>query len=262
MLVLENNVICYLDYGMMGVIRERTKEYLIQTTLGVVKKDSMRITKGLINYSDIDDTEIINDLEDRIRELMYKHSYKPIAAVNSIELFNDSIQLFIDFKIKLPSDLYLLIRAIIMSQSLGLKLNPEFNIVEHIKPFAKSLIKKRITPKTITNNLLQSFLTNFEILQDLPLEVKYILKKLQSGNIKVQLEHNKLDKIIHSHEQISNRIAFSIIVASMIIGSSLIILSKIPPLWNDVPIIGIAGFVTAGILGFGLVISIIKHGKI
>ena len=67
--------------------------------------------------------------------------------------------------------------------------------------------------------------------------------------------------MLKTHGQISNRIAFAIVLASIIVGSSLIVLSKIPPMWNDIPVIGLIGFLATGILGFWLLISILRHGK-
>ena len=77
----------------------------------------------------------------------------------------------------------------------------------------------------------------------------------------MDIEHKGLTPMLNTHEQISNRIVFAIVLASIVIGSSLIVLSKIPPLWNDIPVIGVVGFITAGLLGFWLLISILRHGK-
>jgi ubiquinone biosynthesis protein len=58
-----------------------------------------------------------------------------------------------------------------------------------------------------------------------------------------------------------NRLAFAIVLAALIIGSSLIVLSGVPPKWLDIPVIGIVGFVVAGLMGFWLLISILRRGK-
>jgi ubiquinone biosynthesis protein len=98
-------------------------------------------------------------------------------------------------------------------------------------------------------------------MRDLPFDVRVIIGKIKSVKIKMDIEHKGLDPMLGTHERISNRISFAIVLASMIIGSSLIVLSKIPPMWNDIPVIGLVGFLAAGILGFWLLISILRHGK-
>jgi ubiquinone biosynthesis protein len=62
--------------------------------------------------------------------------------------------------------------------------------------------------------------------------------------------------------RVSNRIAFAIVLAALIVGSSLIILSDIPPHWHSIPIIGLIGFLVAGVMGFWLLLSIIRHGRL
>jgi len=64
-----------------------------------------------------------------------------------------------------------------------------------------------------------------------------------------------------SEDRVSNRIAFAIVLAALIVGSSLIILSDIPPHWRSIPIIGLIGFLVAGVMGFWLLLSIIRHGR-
>ena len=65
-----------------------------------------------------------------------------------------------------------------------------------------------------------------------------------------------------THDQISNRIAFSIIIAALIIGSALIVISNMPPLFYGISLIGLSGFITAAVLGVWLLIAIIKKGRL
>jgi len=68
--------------------------------------------------------------------------------------------------------------------------------------------------------------------------------------------------MLHTHDQISNRISFAIIIAALIIGSALIVISKTPPLFYGISLIGIIGFLTAAVMGFWLLVAIIKKGKL
>jgi ubiquinone biosynthesis protein len=80
--------------------------------------------------------------------------------------------------------------------------------------------------------------------------------------MKLELEHRGLRPMERSLDRVSNRVSFAIVLAAQIIGSSLIVLSDIPPRWNDIPVIGLAGFLVAGVMGFWLLISIIRHGRL
>ena len=98
-------------------------------------------------------------------------------------------------------------------------------------------------------------------MRELPEELRTILKQPRSGQMKLEFEHRGLGKLATALDRVSNRVAFAIVLAAQIIGSSLIILSDIPPKWNGIPIIGLAGFLVAGVMGFWLLVSIIRHGR-
>ena len=92
-------------------------------------------------------------------------------------------------------------------------------------------------------------------------EIKDILVLLKEGKIRIEFEHQNLEPMLAEHDQISNRLVFAIVVGSLIIGSSVVVHSGIPPKWNEIPVIGIIGYLVAGLMGFWLLISIIKHRK-
>ena len=68
--------------------------------------------------------------------------------------------------------------------------------------------------------------------------------------------------MLSTHDQVSNRISFSIIIAALIIGSALIVISKTPPFFYGISIIGIFGFLAAAIMGIWLIIAIMKKGRL
>ncbi len=100
-----------------------------------------------------------------------------------------------------------------------------------------------------------------QLVKEIPRELRAILKQAREGKIKIEFEHHGLEPMLFTHDRTSNRIAFAIVLAALIIGSSLITLSGIPPKWHDIPIIGLAGFVVAGFMGFWLLISIVRRGR-
>ncbi|MCD4676502.1 MAG: AarF/ABC1/UbiB kinase family protein [Desulfobacula sp.] len=260
-LILKDNIICFLDFGMMGTLLPKYQDYLVNIILGVVNKDSKKITETLLRLTGTYNIENGDQLEYRISELVNQYAYIPLKEIKIGEFLNKLFRMLIDFKLRLPSDFYLLSKALITIEGVGTKLDPDFDMVSHIEPFAKNLLKKRMDPAKLAKDLYSSISEFRILLKDFPFEIREIIRQIKTGKLKVEFEHKGLEPMLIKHDQISNRIAFAIVLAALIIGSSLIVLSKIPPLWNEVPIIGIVGFVGAGIMGFWLLISILRHGK-
>jgi ubiquinone biosynthesis protein len=113
----------------------------------------------------------------------------------------------------------------------------------------------------MAGDILDSGSEFLHLLKEIPSEVREILRQARQGRIRIEFEHRGLEPMLSTHDRVSNRIAFAIILAALIIGSSLIVLSGVPPKWHEIPIIGLAGFVIAAIMGFWLLISIIRRGR-
>ena len=144
---------------------------------------------------------------------------------------------------------------------LAKSLDSNFEIYGYLELYFKRFHLRKYDPRKIIQELRISGADLARVVKEIPMELRNILKYIREGNLKVQFEHKGLDSLIHSNEQISNRIAFAIVLAALIVGSSLIIHADVPPRWNDIPIVGLFGFIIAGIMEFWLLITIIKHGK-
>ncbi len=98
-------------------------------------------------------------------------------------------------------------------------------------------------------------------MRDLPAEARDILALLKEGEAKIRFEHEGLDPMLKTLDQAVNRAVFAIVLASLVIGSALIVLSDVPPRWHEISVIGIIGFLVAGMIGFWLLFSILRHEK-
>ena len=100
-----------------------------------------------------------------------------------------------------------------------------------------------------------------ETARELPHELRRIVVQIKSGQARLNFHHEGLEPASNALERSANRLAFAVVVASLIISSSLIVHSKVPPIWGDVSALGLLGYVLAGILGIWLLIGILRHGK-
>ena len=167
-----------------------------------------------------------------------------------------------EHRLKGPLDFYLLAKALVTIESVGRELDPEFNAVKHAEPFAEKLIMERMSPRKLIEDFYLSALETHLLMRDLPSEARDILTLVKQGEAKIKFEHKGLDPMLKTLDQNNNRSVFAIVLASLVIGSALIVLSGVPPKWHEIPVIGIIGFLGAGLIGFWLLFSILRHGKI
>ena len=261
LLILPDNVICFLDYGMMGTLTQNTRQLISIILIGAINRDAEKIVRGVLRLCEADGEVSVLKLELQVTELINRYFYVSLEQMDIPAILDDMLSFFPDNNLKIPSDLYLLGRALMLFQGDGEKLDPDFNVAKYVEPYATKIVKDRLHIRKLANNIYFSTEELLQLISDLPYETREILEKIKNGKIKMAFEHKGLEPMLNTHERISNRLAFSIVLASLVIGSSLVTLSKIPPLWRDIPVIGIAGFLASCILGFRLLISIMRHGK-
>ncbi len=260
-LVLPENVICFLDFGMMGTLTRSSRELITSMITGAIDNDIDRIIRNLLRLCGTTGKVDKQKLELQITELIERYFYRSLEEMDMASLIRDVIKFFPENNLKMPSDLFLLGRSLLLLQGNGEMLDPDFNVAKQIKPYINKMIRQRINFSKIAKDMFISSQELAHLMKELPFEIREIIKKAKNGTLKMDIEHKGLDSMLHSHEQISNRIIFAIVLASITIGSSIIVHSKIPPLWNDIPVIGLVGFLAATILGFWLLLSIFRHGK-
>ncbi len=100
-----------------------------------------------------------------------------------------------------------------------------------------------------------------QLAREIPGGARELLRMAKRGGLRMDVEHRGFEKMLDTYEHVANRVAFAIVVAALIVGSSLIVVSDIPPKWGGIPLIGVIGFITAGVMGLVLLVAIIHHGR-
>jgi len=260
-LVLPDNVICLLDYGMTGTLTGHNREHLGDLIAGIVRRNAKQMTRSLLRLSQLESAENVENLEAELGDFVEQHLYRPLKDIHMGSLLMQLIQLLIRHNLKIPPVFYLLDKALITVEGNGRKLSPEFDIIEHMKPFVRQLLSERLSVRKLRKDLYTASLDWEAVLRELPANARNIIDKIKRGKIHIEFEHKGLEPMLRTHDRISNRVVYGIVLSSLVIGSSLIVLSGIPPKWYEIPIIGIVGFLAAGAMGFWLLISIMRHGK-
>jgi ubiquinone biosynthesis protein len=259
--ILPNNVVCFIDFGQMGRLSLKDREDFTDLVLDLVAGDERKIVNGVLNVTlqlgDVDRESLARDLG----SLMDMYLYRPLGELEAGKILNDLLDLVTRHKLSFKPGLYQMMKALTTVEGVGLVLDPKLQLILLAKPFMRKIRLGRMQPGRIIEEFSLTGSAYLHLLRDLPEELRTILYQLRSGRLRLEFEHRGLKSLGAALDRVSNRIAFAIVLAALIVGSSLIILSDIPPHWHSIPIIGLVGFLVAGIMGFWLLLSIIRHGR-
>lgn len=260
--VLEDGRLAFVDFGIVGRVSKPMLMSCARIFKALVKRDSSAIIHGYlsmgISTADVNMPAFQREVED----FLDRYYNVPLKRIKLEEFFNEMGRLSQKHQLTLPQDFVLLGKTMFVVGGLGRGLCPDFNMLEAAEPFARKLIAKRFEPKEIAQTLRTTGEEVFELLANLPRQWREISAKLNRGEINIKIKHKGLDNLIVTLERLSSRIAFSLIIAGIVIGSSLIIKVDMGPKLFDYPIIGVVGYVLAGILGLWLAVTMLRSGKL
>ncbi len=259
--ILPNNVICFLDFGITGRVNREERENFTDMTIQILRGDSKKAMECILKHTTCDCEPDKTKYEKELAILIDQHLYRSLKDLDMAKILRQLIILNTKHRLCFKPDLFLMMKALATAEILGRKLYPEFNLTEHAKPFIKQVQLSRLSPKRLADDFLNSGAEFIRFFRELPNELQDILNQARDGELRIEFEHEGLEPMMFSLDKITNRIVFAIVLAALIIGSSLIVLSGVPPKWYNIPIIGLSGFVIAGIMGFWLLWSILHHGK-
>ncbi|MBW2646752.1 MAG: AarF/ABC1/UbiB kinase family protein [Deltaproteobacteria bacterium] len=260
--VLPDNVICYLDFGMMGSIDRQTREDFADLIYNVVHQDETRATEMLLKLTEYEEKPDVRVVERDLADFIGQYLYVPLKDLQMEKLLQQLMKLIFRHRLQMPQNLFLMMKALATVEGVGLSLDPDFEMIKQITPFIQRVKMARYHPKRVANDIVRSGVEFVQLMQEIPGETREILGQIKQGKVKMEFEHKGLEPMLSTHDQISNRIAFSIVIAALIIGSALIVLSKTPPFLFGISVIGIIGFLAAAVMGLWLLIAILKKGKL
>jgi len=258
---LPENIICYVDFGMMGRIGRSEREDFADMLMAVVQRNDKKMVEAMLKLTEYDIEPDREKLELQMGNFIDRYLYLPLKDLRLGRLLQQLLELVTENRLTIKANFFLMMKALSQVESLGVELNPDFEIITRAKPFVQRVQMARLNPKRIAEELFESGSELVSLLKDIPGEVRSILEQTRNGKLKIIFQHRGLDRILTTLDRSSNRVAFAIVLAALIIGSSLIVLSGVPPTWFDIPIIGLVGFLVAGMMGFWLLITIIRHGR-
>jgi ubiquinone biosynthesis protein len=260
--VLPGNVIAPIDFGNVGRVDDEMRNAFIEMIMGIVNQDPNRIVKALINIGFVDDHTNLRGLKIDLMEFI-NHYYKvSLNRINLSKLINEFIELLRTHQIKLPSDISILIRTLLISEAIARELYPQFNLAEILIPFAKKAYRNKFNPFAQYRSIIRTAEEGFDLLNKIPENLQSILYKFRNDKFIINFKHQGLEEFGRRIDSSSNRLSFAIIIAALIIGSSMIMYLGKVDLPMSYPFIGITGFVAASVLGVWLLIGIMRSGKL
>ncbi len=260
MAVGEGERIIFYDFGQVGIIEEYDRDRYTTLLIGMMKHDVMGVTRSLLDIADNTQQISPEELRRDVANLSRKYYGLPLSQINVAEALRELLDLSAQYRVRLPAQLSLLIKMLMTIESTIAGLDPTLSLVDIAVPYGKKAVKARLAGPRIKRELGELLLDYTNIARRLPQDISSILKKLHEGQITIRVEDSRVEKLGIKLDLISNRLSLAIILASLIIGTSMFANLSGSSLLSRLPIAEL-GFILALLLGLFLAYSILRSGR-
>lgn len=260
--VLDNNVIAPIDYGMTGKLDQERVNQLGTLITAIVDKDVGTMATVLLQMCGATEKTQTEALRAQLDDLLDRYYDSSLKEFRLDGFINGVTTFFRRDKTRFPRDLAMMARSLIIIESVGCGLYPEFNIIKIMEQYAQKLMIRKADPAKLFQDIGKTIAETAALLKALPSDTREILAKIKRDEISVRFDHRGLERISSVLDRSSNRLSFAIVIAALIIGSSLVFQTGVGPKMFDFPLAGLIGLVMAMILGLWLLIGTIRSGQL
>jgi ubiquinone biosynthesis protein len=263
-MILPDNVIGLLDFGMVGRIQDRLREDIEAMLLAIVQNDVSLLTFLIKRVGslppDLDDCGLSTDVADYVGT----YSTQTLERFDLTGALNDMLEIVRRYRIVLPAQVATLIKVLVTLEGTSRLLNPHFSLMEVMQPFHRQMMMARLSPARQWRRFRRLRLEMEQLLEVLPQRILNILEQVQTGTFDVHLDHRGLGPSV-------NRLVLGMLASALFLGSSLLLSREVPPLlfpatsflgFHKLSLLGITGCVVSVLLGLRLLRAIGKSGHL
>jgi ubiquinone biosynthesis protein len=262
-LVLSPERIGLVDFGLVGKLSERDLAKLTRLFIDAANENIEALPKRLVElgvrYPKGSDERFVAELN-----AIYARYYgSSLRDIDPLQLIREAFALIYRMNLRLPTRFVLLDKAIATVGAVGIDLYPDFNVFEVAKPYARSLVLERFTPRRIAGRARREGVALAQMAADMPYQLHGALEQLRAGEIEFGFVHKGLDDFAHRLDVLANRLVIALVTTGGLIGSSLIgIFAKTGPHILGLNVVSALGFVASGVLGVWLLWGVVRSGRI
>jgi ubiquinone biosynthesis protein len=211
-----------LDFGMVGFMSHGDIEALSRLFIAVIQRDAAVALRGLEGLGVRYAPEVRGDLEQELREFLYKYSGLSVGEVTLGQALSELISLVRRYRLSMPPVFPLLTKALVTAEGLSRSIDPTINVYEIARPYANRLLRERYEPDALLQRSQERALEYARYLEDYPEQIRQLLTELEDGELEVKLNNRGLDELIGEVDVLANRLVFAVVTGALLIGSSLI----------------------------------------
>lgn len=253
-----------IDFGQVGTISDEMMTQIVVMVYAAVSREVDVVVDSLADLGALGPQTDRRNLARSLQSLLDKYYGLPVKRLQLDVLLNEFTEVVRRHDVVIPREVFMLIKSAGMASTVITRLNPDLNLLESLQVRLQRTFRERLSPKRLTREVSVWGWHLMSILRHAPGQVRDLMRNLSTGGWRMHVEHENLNRLTQELDRSSNRLAFSIVIASIIVGSSVVLSagSQITILGIQLQTFGVIGYLVAGVLGLGLSWAIFRSGRL
>jgi ubiquinone biosynthesis protein len=195
-------------------------------------------------------------LEDEIEAFVEQYHGTALAQLDLGQMLSDVTTILREHRLALPADLALLIKAFVSLEGMGRGLDPGFHMATEAQPLLRATLRARYQPRALAQRGWEALRETAGTMARLPQDLSNLLRRARHGKVQVGIEIADLRRTGNQIDRAASRLALALVIAALIIGSSIVMTVEGGPSLFGLPAFGLLGFVGAVVGGLMLLRSV------
>ena len=272
-IVMPDGRVSLVDFGIIGNLDEHMMTQIAHLFLGFAEHDYDLVLSALIHAGLIDEDKIdLSDFRIDLVDMSEPFYGRPLKTISVKEVYDQVIELVLKHRIRMPRNLLLLCKTLVQTESLGKILDSDASLLEVTRPYAKRLLRSGYESEKILKSMGKDLRAMGGQMKQLPKLFYTALKQINEGKQEITIRHAGFQHLENKLEKAANRLTVGLVISASVIAGSVILNSsqKVMDVTvrlfgvHTIPItalLGLLGYSLATILGFWLILSIFRSGK-
>ncbi|BBM15032.1 AarF/UbiB family protein [Enterococcus mundtii] len=245
---LQPYTISYIDFGMMGSLSASLRQKLMEIVLAIYTRDIYRIEKAVINLCQQEGPFDESEFHQQLASFLTQYLDLPIEEIDLQEVFAQIVSICHQNNLQIDRDITLLLKAFSTLEGVIRVLDPEVSLMEVATPIAQRYFLAHLSVEDTLKQAGLDILDGIKTVPKIPQQVYHLLETWRSGQGKINLELKKQDQLMNRIESMVNRLVFGVILAALIVGSSLLVQAAPDDQINFITLLGIFTYTIAAVV--------------
>ena len=261
--LLDTGQLGLVDFGQAGKLSDEDMARLTRLFVDAATENVDAIPRRLRELGVRYAPEREEEFRSELRVLFDRYYGTRLSDIDPLQVIREAFQLIYSLNLRLPSRFVMLDKAIATLASVGTEVDPDFNVFEVARPYARGLLVERFHPRVLGQRARMEALALGSVAREVPYQVSDVLERLRDGTFQVHIENPGIDQIDDHIDKATNRIAVALVILGGLLGSAIIgVFAEGGPHAVGIHLLALAGFLLSGVFGTWLVWGILRHGRL